>query len=134
MKFPEKLTNKTWKNDKKLNFGPDFGLFRLKFGPILSPLDVIHCCKLSLFAILRKTNEPNVRKWQKIYFRVYFLTHLAQIRTLQKNFSKILLSVIRHHGQLLSYTISEKTNDPILRKLSDGRSNRETDRRTIVVS
>ena len=39
-----------------------------------------------------------------------------------KFFFKILaLSVTRYHGQLLSCTISEKTKDPILRKLSDGR-------------
>ena len=31
----------------------------------------------------------------------------------------LALSVTRYHGQLLSYTISEKPNDPILRKLSD---------------
>ena len=29
---------------------------------------------------------------------------------------------LRYHGQLSSYTISEITNDPILRKLSDGRT------------
>ena len=33
-------------------------------------------------------------------------------------FSKTWL-VARYHGQLSSYTISEKTNDPILRKLSE---------------
>ena len=32
------------------------------------------------------------------------------------------LSVTRYHGQLSSCAISEKTNDPILRKLSDGRT------------
>ena len=45
--------------------------------------------------------------------------HLAQI-----------LSVTRYHGQLSSRTISEKTNDPILRKLSDRQMNRQMDRRT----
>ena len=34
--------------------------------------------------------------------------------------------------QLSSCTISEKTNDPILRKLSDRRTDRWTDRRTDV--
>ena len=34
----------------------------------LPRLDVIHCCKLSLHAISRKTNELNLRKWQKISF------------------------------------------------------------------
>ena len=35
---------------------------------------------------------------------------------LQKNLAS---SVTRYHSQLSSCTISEKTNDPILRKLSD---------------
>ena len=38
-------------------------------------------------------------------------------------------SVTRYHGQLSSCTISEETNDPILRKPSDGRTDRRTDRR-----
>ena len=37
------------------------------------------------------------------------------------------MSVTRYHGQLSSCTISEKTNDPILRKLSDGRTDGQTD-------
>ena len=36
----------------------------------------------------------------------------------------------RYHGQLSSSTISEKTNDPILRKLSDGRMDSGTNRQT----
>ena len=39
-------------------------------------------------------------------------------------------SVLTYHGQLSSCTISEKTNDPILRKLSDGQTNGWTDGRT----
>ena len=35
-----------------------------------------------------------------------------------------------YYGQLSPCTISEKTNDPILRKLSDGRTDRRTDGRT----
>ena len=37
--------------------------------------------------------------------------------------------VTRYHGQLSSRTISKKTDDPILRKLSDGRTDGQTDRR-----
>ena len=37
-------------------------------------------------------------------------------------FKTLTLSVTRYHGQLSSCTISEKTNDPILRKLSNGRT------------
>ena len=39
-------------------------------------------------------------------------------------FKNLTPSVSRYHGQLSSCTISEKTNDPILRKLSD----RQTDK------
>ena len=43
-------------------------------------------------------------------------------------------SVTRYCGELSSCTISEKTNDPIFRKLSDeqmqGQTDREADRRT----
>ena len=35
-------------------------------------------------------------------------------------FKNLASSVTRYHGQLLSGTISEKPNDKILRKLSDG--------------
>ena len=45
-------------------------------------------------------------------------------------FKNLDLSLTRYHGQLSSCTISEKTDDPILRKFSDGRSDRRTDRRT----
>ena len=56
----------------KAQFGAGFWPFWSKFGPqiffawILLPLlDARNCGKLSLCAILRKTNEPNFRKWQK---------------------------------------------------------------------
>ena len=39
-------------------------------------------------------------------------------------FKNLVSSVNRYHGQLSSCTISEKTNDPILRKLSDGHTTR----------
>ena len=43
-------------------------------------------------------------------------------------FKNLASSVTRYHGQLSSCTISKKTNDPILRKLSDGQTDRWTDR------
>ena len=64
MQFKGKLMNQTWENGKKLNFGPDFGLFDA-FGPNLAPhllllflwvLTVRHCRKLSLCAF-----KENVR-------------------------------------------------------------------------
>ena len=68
--FPGKLKNQTWKMTKKPNFGPDFDTFGL-FAPNLAPkpflwvlplLHVTYCCKLSLYPISRKTNEPNLKK------------------------------------------------------------------------
>ena len=59
--------NQTWPNDKKINFVPDFGLF----GPNWSPKKIFviftssRCIAASLYVISRKTNEPNLRKWQK---------------------------------------------------------------------
>ena len=43
------------------------------------------------------------------------------------SFKNLALSVTRCHGQLSSCTISEKADDPILKKFSDGRTNRRTD-------
>ena len=45
-------------------------------------------------------------------------------------FKNLAPSVTGYHGQLSSCTISEKNNDPVLRKFSDGR----TERRTRVIS
>ena len=46
-------------------------------------------------------------------------------------FFKNLASIVtRYHGRLSSCTISEKTNDLILRRLSNGRTDGRTDRRT----
>ena len=44
-------------------------------------------------------------------------------------FKTLTLSVTRYHCQLSSCTISEKTNDPILRKLSNGRTDQPTEGR-----
>ena len=144
----------------------------------------MHCCKLTLYAISSKTNEPNLTNWQKTYFRAQFwplrpkfkpqiffrgfhpyqmLDNVAYKLSLnaisKKNnkpnkengkktslgsnfgafgpnsgrqffffffffFKNLAPSITRYHGQLSWFTISEKTNDPILRKLSDGRTDR----------
>ena len=70
IQFQQKVTNQTWENDKKPSFKTDFGPFGSNLGPkifswILTLRHVRHCCKLSLYPISRKTNEPNLRKWQK---------------------------------------------------------------------
>ena len=59
------------------------------------------------------------------------LVHLTQIQAaiFFFFFQNLAPSVTRCHGQL-SCTISEKTNDPIFRKLSDGRTDGQTEGQT----
>ena len=69
MQYPGKLMNHTCDNGKKPNFGLDFGLFGPNLGPYLFlqvlPLLVFrHFSKLSS-DFQGKTNEVNLRKWQK---------------------------------------------------------------------
>ena len=49
-------------------------------------------------------------------------------------FQNLALSVTRYHGQLSSYTISEKNNNSIFRKLSDRWMDGQTDGRGRVIS
>ena len=75
---------------KKTSFGPDFGPFGSNLDPqilILPLLDARHFCKLSLHAISRKTNEPNLRKWQNLVSGL-ILVHLAQIQAANMFFQK----------------------------------------------
>ena len=89
------------------------------------------CRKLSSYSISRKTYDPTQEKCEKPDFEPD-LAPLAQIRAGPSKFFffNLASSVTRYHGQLSSCTISEKTNDPILRKLSDGQTDRQTDGRT----
>ena len=122
MQFKGKLMNQAWENGKNPNFGPDFGPFWPKFGPkiffpwLLSLLDVIHCCKLSLYAIWKKTNEQNLRKWKKTSFGLDFGPFGANLG-FKNIFSKILpLIDLRHCRQLLLNATSRTTNEPNLIK------------------
>ena len=112
---------------------------------VLPLLDVRRCCKLSLYVISRENNEPYFRKQQKKLTLHLILARLTQIWAPKcffvgftfttfsgrKNliFKNLALSVTRYNGQLSSCTISEKTNDPILRKFSDGQTDGQRDRR-----
>ena len=126
------LMNQTWENGKKTSFGSDFGPFGPKLGPksyfswILPLLHVRHSCKLSLYAISRKTNESKLRKFCPIF------EHLAQIwdtNFFLFFFFKNWLSVTRY-CIMVSYHVKyqKKTNDPIFGKLSDGQTDRRTER------
>ena len=89
---------------------------------VLPLVGVIHCCKLSLYAISRETNEPNLKKKGKkpslvpnfeAKFGPYFDLHLGP----KKLFLRILpLKDIWHKCMLLLYAIWRKTNQPSLTK------------------
>ena len=71
MQFQRKLMNQARENGKKLVFGPYFDPLAQILAPKsffkwnLPVLDVRHSCKLSLYANLRKTNEPSLKKRSK---------------------------------------------------------------------
>ena len=85
------------------------------FSYVLPLPDVRHCCKLSLYAISKKTNDPNSRKWQKTSFRAaeFFFKNLAS-------------SITRYH----SYHHVQYQKKTILRKFSGGWMDRRTGRQT----
>ena len=83
-----------------------------------------------MYVISKKSNEPNLRKpsfgpdfgpFAVNFFFFFFFKNQAS-------------SVTRCHGQLSSCTISEKTNDPILRKLSNARTDGQTDKKTDIIT
>ena len=139
MQFKGKLMKHTWENGKSLVWGRILALLVQIWAPnffawILLPLlDARNCGKLSLCAILRKTNEPNFRKWQKKnkfwtwFWPIWPKFGLPFYLFIFFFFKNLAPSFTRCHGQLSSCTISEKTNDPILGKLSDGQTDRQTD-------
>ena len=126
MHFQGKLMNQTCENGKKPSFCSDFGHFGPNMGPqiffsrILLLLDVRHCCKSSLYAISRKTNEQNLENGKKNLVLCLISAYLTQ--TWITNFfffSKIWICqsldimVSYHHVQYQKKLI-------ILRELSDG--------------
>ena len=76
-------------------------------------------CETLLQAIILCNLKENVwsklKKMPKTLFWVWFRLPVFFF----KNFTA---SITKYHGQLLSCTVSENTNDPILRKFSDGRT------------
>ena len=76
------------------------------FSWILSLLDVRYCCKLSVHAIWRKINEPNLRKWQPPPAPPSFGPNFGTKNCLKKRCTciKLSLQVIRNHG-LISQSI-----------------------------
>ena len=125
--------NQTWENGKYPNFGPNFGPFGPNLGPqnfsswVIPLLDVKHCRKLSLyprnFKNINRTSRKHMIQTQEIGKKPHFESNL---RPLGPNSGPDSSSVTRYHGHLSSCTISKKTNDSILKKCSDGRTDRQT--------
>ena len=121
--------NQSWENCKKnkqilglilVPFGPDLVLKMFFWFYVYWMLDIVasyHCMQFQ-GQLMNQTWENG----KKPSFGP-ILVHLPEIRATKFFFFKNRdLSVTRYHGQLSSCAISEKTNDPILRKLSDGRT------------
>ena len=86
--------------------------------------NIRYCSKLLSCAISRKTNELNLRKWQKKLVLGPILAPLLQIQV-ANFFSKIWLR--QSLGSQLSCANQKKTNDPVLRKFTDRRTDGQTD-------
>ena len=94
---------------------PKSGPQRL-FSWILPLLDVRNYCKLLLYVISRKTNEPNLRKCKKPSFGYNFGLFQPNFSS-QKIFSWVLSLIdLLHRCKLSFYVSSRKTNEPNLRK------------------
>ena len=125
MQLQGRLMNQTRENEEKKTpqFWDQFWPLQHKW---ISPiLHVRHCCKLLLYVTSRKTNEPNLENSKKTQFWARFLPIWPNFGSTNFFFKNLALSV-KYHGQLSSCKILKKTIDPILRKLSDGRTDRET--------
>ena len=107
-------------------FGRFFGQIRIfpknSIRPHFTPYSPLTSCKRS-----EKTNEAILRKIPKTSFLGHFWPFLAifgQIRISPKNRAP---SVFCTYGPLTSCKKSEKTNEPILRKVRHGQTDRRTD-------
>ena len=107
-------------------FGPNLDLLGPNLGPrnflLVLPLLVVRDCSKLSYAISRKTKEsknlvsgPSLVRLVQIWATIYF---------------KKSGFINRYHGQLSSYTITKKPEDPILRKLSDRQTDGQTYKRT----
>ena len=115
MQFQEKLMHKTCENYKNTSSGTNFCPYVPNLGPEI-----------------KENYWSELEKMVKNLFLCLILAHLAQIRPafFFFFFKNLAPWVTRYHGQLSLCTISEKTNDPIFRKLSDRWREGQTDEQT----
>ena len=90
------------------------------FLQVLPVLDVRYCRKLIIVCNFKE------RVWSKLNKMAKNRILDLQIRAANFFFKNLASLVTKYHGQLSSCTISDKTNDPILKSLS---SDRRTDGR-----
>ena len=112
VQFQGKLTTQTWENGNYFSpYGRNLGT--KLFSWILTLLHVTHCRKLSLYAISRNTNQPNLTKWQNSSFPINFGPFGPNLGP-KKFFSKILpLLRVRHCCKLSLYATSRKLMNQI---------------------
>ena len=115
-----KATMQPWENGKNPNFGPNL--------PLPPPPRFVfvsfNSTSYTLFQaiILGKLMNQTWENGKKI-FGPDFDPFSPNSGHQNIFFMNLASSVPKYHGQLSSCTISEKTTDPILRKVSDGRTN-----------
>ena len=131
VQFKEQPMNQTWENGRKPNFEsniapyfPNLGPKKFFYGFYLYKM--LDNCMQFQEKLMIQTQEND----EKPHFEFDLDPYWAQIWAQNFIFKNLASSVTRHHGQLSSCTTSEKTNDPVLRKLTD----EWTDLRTRVMS
>ena len=126
MQYKQKLVMQPWENGKNLISDPILTTphyphhphLQTFFSWVLPLLVVRHCSKLLSYAILRKTNEPNLKKWQKKFgpdFGPFGPNLGLQI------FLWVLPNVLpncRHCCTVSLYAISRKTKETKLEKMT----------------
>ena len=117
-----------WENGKKPSFGP----FSPNLGPIMFFVDFT-CCKLLFYAISRKTNEPNLRKWQKTLFCAQFWSiwpKLELLIFLKKIWLRQSLDIMvsYHHVQYQIKLIIQSWENLVSDGQTDGRTDEQTDK------
>ena len=81
--------------------------------------DVRHCCKLSLYLISRKTNEPNLRKWQKTWAaKIFWKMWLCQPLDTMASY---------HHVQYQKTLMIQSWENLVTNGQADWRTDRGTD-------
>ena len=123
-----KLVNQISENGKKTNFGLILAHLAQIF---LMSFTSTGCWTLSQAIIVCKFKENVWSKLKKMKssFWAWFRSVGPKIGPPNFYFKNLASTVTLYHGQLSSCTISEKINDPILRKLSDRRIDGQKDRR-----